>query len=120
MRITPSYQGKQTIRITLGTSTPVTSNTIIPSGALVTKCVTRITTAYTVSSGVGATVQVGQTGSVGLFQGPGDVNATVIGTYASIIDVVTSSALALLVTIGGTLSAGAGFVYVEYFPVVPS
>lgn len=81
------------------------STTIIPAGALVLSTTINITTPFS----AGATISVGQTGSTSLLQGTGDNTPQTDDAYCSNIQTAWGgSALAVLVTIGDSPSAGAG------------
>jgi hypothetical protein len=111
--VAPSVAGVElTILIVIGTGGTYTSTTNIPANAYVTRCLTSIpTTAYA----AGATVKVGQTGTLNLLQDTTDNTPTVIGNYdAPQLTSWGSSALPVIVTIGGSPASGAGLVLVEY------
>ncbi len=110
--IAPSIGGATyTIDFAIGTTASQSSVTNIPSGAIVLSCMVNITTPYS----AGTTIAVGQTGTTGLLMGTGDNVATVVDTYLA--PQRTSwggSNLPVLVTVGGSPSAGVGTVTVQY------
>ena len=99
------------IKIPITTSTPATSTATIPANSVVFDCWVDITTLYDNS----ATITVGQTGTLNLIQDTTDNDAETVGTYSK--QQATDwggSALAVIVTIANTPTAGAGTVYVFY------
>jgi hypothetical protein len=83
----------------------------IPANAQVVETQVEIVTPY---SG-GATISVGQAGSLTLLQLTTDNLATVAGIYETPQDVAWgAAALAVRTTVGGAPAAGAGFVIVKY------
>lgn len=87
------------------------SATKIPANAFVMTATIEITTPY---SG-GATISLGQAGSVSLVQATTDNLATVAGSYQSMQDTAWGgTALAVRATISGAPAAGAGFAIVQY------
>lgn len=100
--------GKQYIGITIGTTSPYTSTAVVPTGAIITDVIVDITTAYT-----GATSFTVECDSNNIVSGT-DVWYGTINQY--VVEDVTpiGSGDTVEVTIGGTLSAGAGKVYVGY------
>jgi hypothetical protein len=95
----------------VGTGAAQSSVTSIPSGAIVLSAEVKVTTPYS----TGATISVGQTGSVSLLQGTGDNMPTVVGEYLA--EQRTSwggSSLPVLTTVSGAPAAGAGTVTVLY------
>jgi hypothetical protein len=99
------------IRFTLGTAT-TSSATNVPIGALVVTSQIKITTPYS----VGATLSLGQSGSVTEFMGVGDNNPQ--GTAGDLFEVPQDTAAAstspVLATVGGAPGAGAAVVVVRY------
>lgn len=97
-----------------------TSNTSIPAqdGALVVRATVDITTAF--SGGSGATVELGQTGQLSLFAGTGQWTITSTGLKTPVeLDITSASSPALanlpvIATIGGSPTAGAGWVILWY------
>lgn len=100
--------GKQYIGITIGTSSPYSSTAVVPTGAVITDVIVDITTAYT-----GATSLTVECDSNNIVSGTdvwyGTVNQYVVEDATPI-----GSADTVEVTIAGTLSAGAGKVYIGY------
>jgi hypothetical protein len=83
----------------------------IPANAFVVDTRVEVTTPY---SG-GATISVGQAGSLTLLQLTTDNLATVAGIYQTMQDIGWgAAALAVRTTVGGAPAAGAGFVIVQY------
>lgn len=70
------------IRFTIGTSASQSSATSIPAGSVVTRAAINITTPY---SG-GATLSLGQTGSLSLLEGTGDNTATIAALWDKLQD----------------------------------
>ena len=102
--------------IPIAQASPVTSTTVLPANALVTRAAIQVNVAY---SG-GTTITVGQTGSASLLMSSGDSNPTlaVVAPY-NLFDAPQttawgSSALPVLITIAGGPAAGSGNVLVEY------
>jgi len=101
----------QCIDFSIGTAGSQSSVTTIPAGAIVLRCEVKITVAYS----AGATIAVGQTGTTNLLQTTSDNFPTVVDEYdAPQRTDWGGSALAVLVTIAGSPSAGAGKVTVLY------
>lgn len=99
------------IRMSITNAGSQSSATQIPANAIITYSEVKVETPY---SG-GATIQLGISGTTNLFQDTGDSVATVAGEYGVPQDTsVGSSAAALLVTVGGSPSAGAGHAIVRY------
>lgn len=97
------------IRIPIALVT-VSSATSLPLGAIVESAKLDITTPY---SG-GATISLGQAGSVSEFMAVGDNNPQAAGLYIDEQDTAAASLNPLLVTIAGGPAAGAGFAIVKY------
>lgn len=111
----PPAGAELVIGITIGTSGTYTSTAVIPANARVSRTAVLVTTAYS----AGGTIAVGQTGSTSLLQATTDNLATSLGTYDTTDPIAWGgSALAVLVTIGGSPSTGVGLVLVYY--TVPS
>lgn len=99
------------IRYTVSNSATQDSATQIPANAVVVAAELIVTTPF---SG-GATVSIGQAGSVSLLQATSDNLATVAGSYQVMQDTAWGgSALAVRTTVGGAPAAGAGRVCVRY------
>jgi len=109
---TPLSAPRRVVKFALTNAASQSSASTIPANAIVYAVRVRVTTPYS----AGATLSVGQTGSTSLLMATTDNLATVANTYAlDDIDVSWgASALAVLVTVGGTPAAGAGFCVVEY------
>ena len=97
------------IRFALGTAT-ASSATSIPLGAIVLDASLDVTTPY---SG-GATISLGQAGSVTEFQLTTDNNPQANGLYEVVQDTVAASLNPVLATVGGAPAAGAATVLVKY------
>jgi hypothetical protein len=112
LNIAPSVAGAvYRVRLVIGTGASQSSVTSIPANAYVSSCMLDVTTPY---SG-GATISIGQTGTVALLMATGDNTATIANQYVNLEDTAWgASALAVLVTIGGAPAAGAGAVVVDY------
>lgn len=99
------------IRYAITNSATQDSATQIPANAQVIETEVEIVTPY---SG-GATISVGQSGSLSLLQSTSDNLATVAGTYQVPQDVAWGGTpLAVRTTVGGAPAAGAGFTIVRY------
>jgi hypothetical protein len=109
--VAPSIAGAGLwIQVTIGLAT-VSSVTSIPANAVVTRVVTSVSTAYS----AGATISVGQTGTVALLQATSDIVPQTIDSYGSSLPVAWGgSALPVLITIAGSPAVGAGTVLVQY------
>jgi hypothetical protein len=109
--VTPSLSGIVyciDFALALATASSVTQ---IPANAVILSCELKVTTAYS----AGTTIAVGQTGTTGLLMATGDNVATTIDEYRA--DQRTgwgASPLAVLATIAGSPSVGAGTVTVQY------
>jgi hypothetical protein len=112
VNISPSVAGAiYCIDFAIGTGASQSSVTSIPTNAIILRCDVTITTAYS----AGTTIAVGQTGTTNLLQATGDNFPTVIDGYTALQRTAWGgSALPVLVTVGGTPSAGVGAVTVEY------
>jgi hypothetical protein len=110
--ISPSVAGAMyVIDFAIGTGASQSSVNSIPASAVVYRADVTITTAYS----AGTTISVGQTGSTSAFIGTGDNTPTVVDEYTALQRTTSNaSALPVLVTVGGTPSAGAGTVTVTY------
>ena len=99
------------IRMPITNAASQSSTTQIPANAVVSDVKLQITTPY---SG-GATISIGQTGTVALLMATTD-NTPQTAVIYDIEDDITwgASALAVLVTVAGAPAAGAGFVVVSY------
>jgi hypothetical protein len=87
------------------------SATSIPANAIIYDIKLDVTTAYS----AGTTISIGITGSVSLFMATTDNTATVIGIYQAMQDTsVGASAAALLATVTGSPTVGAGFMVALY------
>lgn len=102
-------QTQGVIRYAIGTGASQPSATVLPVGAVVSDVQVEIDTPY---SG-GATIEVGQAGSLALFQATTDNNPQGAGIYDVPQD-TPAGALAIVTTIGGAPGAGAGFVIVKW------
>lgn len=99
------------VRYVIGTGAAQSSATSIPAGATIVEATVSITTPY---SG-GTTIAIGQSGSTALLQATGDNVATLANQYQSMQDTPWgASPLAVLATIAGAPSVGAGVVIVKY------
>jgi hypothetical protein len=99
------------IRTAITNAAAQNSATLIPANAIVLDAQLDIVTPYS----AGATISVGQAGSVSLLQLTTDNLATVAGLYEVEQDTAWgAAALAVLVTVTGAPAAGAGFVVVRY------
>lgn len=110
--VAPSVSGAVfCIDLAIGTGAAQSSVTVIPANGVILRSTVTITTPY---SG-GATIAVGQTGTTGLLQATGDIVPQTADNYdAPQRTAWGATPLALLVTVGGTPGAGAGFVTVQY------
>lgn len=100
-----------TLRMAVGTGASQSSASSIPANAIIESVMLDVTTPF---SG-GATISIGQTGSTSLLMTTGDNFPQTAGQYY--IDEDTAwgaSALPLLVTVGGTPSAGAATAKVTF------
>lgn len=99
------------IRLAITNASSQSSASQIPANATVVETTLDIVTPYS----AGATITVGQTGTATLLQAATDNLATVAGQYQTMQDVAWGATpLAVLVTVGGTPAAGAGFCLVKY------
>jgi hypothetical protein len=99
------------IRYAITNAASQDSASLIPANAQVVETQVEVVTPY---SG-GATISVGQAGSLTLLQLTTDNLATVAGIYQTMQDVAWGgAALAVRTTVGGAPAAGAGFVIVRY------
>lgn len=110
--MTPQISGSvRTIRTAITNAASQSSAASVPANAVVRRAMLDIQTPYS----AGATITVGQTGSAALLMGTSDNAPTVAGLYEVSQDTAWgASALAVLVTVAGAPSVGAGFVIVEY------
>jgi hypothetical protein len=97
------------IRFTLGTAT-ASSATSIPIGSIIITAQLDVTTPYT----AGATISIGQTGSVSEFMAVGDNNPQATGLYETPQDTAAASTNPVLATVAGAPAAGAAQVIVRY------
>ncbi len=101
-----------TIAYVVGTSATTDSTRLLPSDGYVTSVQVKLITPYS----VGATISVGQSGSVSLFAATTDINPQ--GTAADIYAVEqwtqAASAAAVRVTVGGSPAAGQCVVIIKY------
>ncbi len=88
----------------------ISSTTSLPAGAFVIDCEVKIAVQYS----AGATISVGQMGSVALFQATTDNLPQSTDMFQSMQDTPAASVNPVLVTIGGAPAAGSGFVIVRY------
>jgi hypothetical protein len=103
--------GVQEIRFAIGTSGTYNSTTQIPLNAIVIDCEVDITTAYS----NGTTIEVGNASSPALLMATSGNNPQAVGLYWLHQDTAyTGGPATVLVTIGGSPSAGAGFAIVRY------
>jgi hypothetical protein len=87
------------------------STAVLPANAVVRSAMLDIVTPYS----AGATITVGQTGTPALLMATTDNLATVAGQYESMQDTAWgASALAVLITVAGSPTAGAGYCVVHY------
>jgi hypothetical protein len=98
------------IRFAIGTGATQDSTTSIPANAVVTDCKLDVQTPY---SG-GATISIGQPGTLTEFQATTDNNPQAAGIYQLMQDTAVVGAGVVRVTVAGAPGAGAGFVVVEY------
>lgn len=112
VNISPSVAGViSCIDFALATAATTSSTTQIPANAIVLSCELKVTTPYT----AGATVSIGQTGSLSLLQATSDNSPTLANEYlAPQRTGWGASATAVVATIGGAPSAGAATVTVTY------
>ncbi len=112
VNISPNVSGAvYYIQFAIGTSPSYSSTSSIPAGAVVVSATVNVTTAY---SG-GTTIEVGQTGTPTLLQGTADNFPSTVDQYQeTFVTAWGGSPLPVLVTIGGTPSAGIGTVTVGY------
>lgn len=107
-------QGNEMIvRMAIGTGATQTSVTVIPANAVVVKTTVTVVTPY---SG-GATIDVGYSGSLSALSASAsnDNIPTAAGDYNNAAPVVwAGTPQAVVVTVGGSPGAGAGFVLVEW------
>jgi hypothetical protein len=110
--IAPSVAGATyMIRLPITNAASQSSATQIPANAIIYDARLDVTTPY---SG-GATISLGITGTVALFMGTTDNQATVAGLYQVMQDTsVGGAAAALLVTVAGAPAAGVGAAIVLY------
>jgi hypothetical protein len=99
-----------TIDFAIGTAATTTSATLLSTGAIVLRADVTITTPYS----PGATIEVGQAGSLNLFQDTPDNVPTVADFYSAPQRTAAVTATGVVATIGGAPAAGAGFVTVQY------
>jgi len=99
------------IRYAIGTGATQDSVTLLPAGAVVLNAILEEQTPYS----LGATIQIGQAGSLSLLQATTDNNPQVTALY-SVPQVTSWGGVARVVrtTVGGAPVAGAGFVTVVY------
>ena len=112
VNISPNVTGAEyCVDLPITTAAAQSSATLIPANAIVLRSSLQVTTPYS----AGTTISVGQTGSTSLLQATGDSTPTIANTYdAPQRTAWGASALALLVTIAGAPSAGAGLATVTY------
>ena len=100
--ISPNISGATfCIRIPITNAAAQSSATSLPTNAIVSRCDLEIDTPYS----AGATISLGQTGSVALFQATTDNTPGVAGLYLADQSTAASN-LPLLVTVGGGPAAG--------------
>lgn len=97
------------IRFALAQAT-ASSATSIPIGAIVIDTEIDVTTPYS----VGATISIGQTGSVSEFMATGDNNPQAAALYQTHQDTSAASTNPVLATVGGAPAAGVAQVIVRY------
>jgi hypothetical protein len=111
LSIAPSVSGATyMIRLPITTAASQSSATQIPANAYVYSAELDITTPYS----AGATITLGVTGTAAAFMATTDSTVTLAGIYEVPQDTLVSSAAALLVTVAGAPSAGAGTAIVLY------
>lgn len=112
VNIAPNVSGAVfEVRFAITNAASQSSTTQISASAVVLRAYIDVVTPYSAN----ATIQVGQTGTAGLLMATGDSFPTVAGIYDADQDTAWGgSALAVLVTVGGTPAAGAGFCGVVY------
>ena len=106
----PTAGAVSTIDFAIGTAATTTSATLLSTGAIVLRADVTITTPYS----PGATIEVGQAGSLNLFQDTPDNVPTVADFYSAPQRTAAVTATSVVATIGGAPAAGAGFVTVQY------
>jgi hypothetical protein len=98
------------LRFAIGTGATQDSATTIPANGVVTNCSLDVQTPYT----AGATISIGQPGSLTEFQLTGDNNPQAAGIYQVMQDTLVAGAGVVRATIAGAPVAGAGFIIVEF------
>lgn len=99
------------IRFAITNAASQSSATSIPANAFVREAWLEVTTPYS----AGGTIAIGQTGTTNLLMGTGDNTPQTAGTYQLMQDTAWgASALAVLVTVGGSPAVGVGAVVVTY------
>jgi len=98
----PASSGMSMSRVAVGTAT-VSSTNSITAGSYVARVLLTVTIPYS----VGATLQVGKTGSAALLMGTTDNNPQLAGQYEIDLDTSWGAAGDILVTVGGAPGAGA-------------
>lgn len=112
----------QEIRFALGTGASQSSVNQIPANAIVARTKVIVTTAFS----AGATLTVGQTGTPALLQATTDnlLTQAIVGGQPNIFEVEGDTSwgaapLAVLATVAGAPSVGAGFIAVEFSETLP-
>lgn len=98
----------KTLKFTLGTDATTTSTTSLPADAVILSTKLVVSTAYTENTTIGITA-----GGSNIMSTT-DNDPAIVGHFEGESDVVTASAGAVTVTIGGAPTAGAGYVVVTY------
>jgi hypothetical protein len=99
------------VDVAIGTAATTSSVATIPANAIILRADVNVTTPYT----AGATIAVGQTGTVNLLQATTDNVPQLANEYDAPQRTAWGAApLALLITIGGAPVAGAGSVNIQY------
>jgi hypothetical protein len=102
--------GVQSILIPIPGTGSVSSTTLLPAGAVVSRCALQIGTVFTAGS-----IEVGQAGSLALFQATTDNDPTKQALYDAPQVTSAVSATAVVVTLAGAAGGGVGnYVYIEY------
>lgn len=101
---------RRAIAITLDTTASKSSTATLPDGSVVLSASADITTAYDNS----ATLQVGVSGTTDKFGAAADFDLATTGLYEVAQQAGQSGAAAVLATISGSPTTGAGMLVVEY------
>lgn len=101
----------RTLLITVARAATTDSTLLLPAGSYVHSCQLKLTTPYS----LGATISIGQVGSVSLFQATTDNNPQGTANDIYEVDQLTSASNAIVrVTIGGAPAVGASQVLIKY------